>query len=133
MSAILWPIVFYTLRLIRRKYYQDRVLLFGDALHVVHPFVGQGFNMILRDLIFLEKILRKKLDLGLDIGSVDILSEFSSEAKPRNFIFSMGIDVLKNSFSYKKLRDGTLKILNKSDFTKDFLFNIADKGLGFKN
>ena len=89
--------------------------------------------MILRDLIFLEKILRKKLDLGLDIGSVDILSEFSSEAKPRNFIFSMGIDVLKNSFSYKKLRDGTLKILNKSDFTKDFLFNIADKGLGFKN
>ena len=32
--------------LIRRKYYKERILLFGDALHVVHPMVGQGFNMI---------------------------------------------------------------------------------------
>ena len=41
--------------LIRNKYYQDRTLLFGDALHVIHPFVGQGFNMILRDLACLKK------------------------------------------------------------------------------
>ena len=29
--------------LIRYKYYLDRTLLFGDALHQVHPFVGQSF------------------------------------------------------------------------------------------
>ena len=113
---------------IRNKYYQDRILLFGDALHVIHPFVGQGFNMILRDLACLKKILSKKINLGLDIGSVDILSEFSSEAKPRNFAFSVSVDLLKNYFSYKKLSNNILKILNKSNFAKDIFFDIANKG-----
>ena len=117
--------------LIRNKYFQDRTLLFGDALHVLHPFVGQGFNMTLRDLVSLRKILSKKINLGLDIGSSDILSEFSSETKPRNFAFSICVDFLKNSFSFKKLRNDVLKILNKSNFAKDILFNIADKGFKF--
>jgi 2-octaprenyl-6-methoxyphenol hydroxylase len=117
--------------LIRNQYFQDRTLLFGDALHVLHPFVGQGFNMTLRDLASLKKILSKKINLGLDIGSSDILSEFSNETKPRNFAFSICVGFLKNSFSFKKLRNDVLKILNKSNFAKDILFNIADKGFKF--
>ena len=116
---------------IRNKYFQDRILLFGDALHVVHPFAGQGFNMILRDLESLENILDKKINLGLDIGSSDILSELSYEIKSRNFAFSIGVDFLKNSLSFKKLRNNTLKILNRSNFAKDIFFNIADKGFKF--
>ena len=117
--------------LIRNKYFQDRTLLFGDALHVIHPFAGQGFNMTLRDLASLKKILNKKINLGLDIGSLDILSEFSDEIKPRNFAFSIGVDFLKNSLSFKKLRNNVLKILNRSPFAKDIFFNIADKGFKF--
>ena len=117
--------------LIRNKYYLDRTLLFGDALHVIHPFVGQGFNMTLKDLVCLEKILTQKINLGLDIGSLDVLSEFSSETKPRNFAFSVGVDLLKNSFSYKKLRNSILMILNKSNFAKDIFFEIANKGFRF--
>ena len=117
--------------LIRNKYYQDRILLLGDALHVMHPFVGQGFNMTIRDLACLEKILHKKINLGLDIGSSDILSEFSSEAKPRNFAFSIGIHLLKNAFSYKKMRNNFLAILNKSNLAKDIFFNISNRGLEF--
>ena len=117
--------------LIRNKYYLDRTLLFGDALHVIHPFVGQGFNMTLKDLACLEKILTQKINLGLDIGSFDVLSEFSSETKPRNFAFSVGVDLLKNSFSYKKLRNSILMILNKSNFAKDIFFEIANKGFRF--
>ena len=77
--------------LIRSQYFQDRILLFGDALHELHPFVGQGFNMTLRDLSCLEKILNQKINLGLDIGSSDILHEYSNQIKPRNFIYSIGI------------------------------------------
>ena len=117
--------------LIRNKYFQDRTLLFGDALHVIHPFAGQGFNMTLRDLASLEKILNKKINLGLDIGSLDILSEFSDEIKPRNFAFSIGVDFLKNLLSFKKLRNNALKILNRSNFAKDIFFNISDKGFKF--
>ena len=122
--------------IIRKKYYKDRVLLFGDALHVIHPLAGQGFNMTLRDLTSLEKILKEKISLGLDIGSSDILSEFSNEAKPRNFMYSMGVDVLKSSFSsqnqpYKEFRNKILTNLNKSIIAKDFFLNLADKGFRF--
>ena len=122
--------------LIREKYYQDRILLFGDALHVVHPLVGQGFNMILRDLINLEKILKNKINLGLDIGSLDILSEFSNEIKPRNFVYSLGIEAIRNSFAYdgkilKDLRNKIIENLNKSNFSKNLFYKLADKGLKF--
>ena len=122
--------------LIRKIYYRDRVLLFGDALHEVHPLAGQGFNMVLRDLAILEKTLKDKIGLGLDIGSSDILSEFSNETKSRNFVYAMGIDFLKNSFSFqnrsfKKFRNKVITSLNKSNFVKDVFFNLADKGLKF--
>ena len=122
--------------LLRSKYYEYRTLLFGDALHVVHPLAGQGFNMTLRDLYTLEKVLRKKINLGLDLGSVDALSEFSNKSKPRNFIHSIGIDLIKNTFSLKnasikEVRDNFLRIINKNNFIKNLFFDIADKGLKF--
>ena len=97
----------------------------------MHPFIGQGFNMTLRDLSSLEQILLKKIKLGLDIGGSDVLSEFTSEVKPRNFIFSTGSDFLKKSISFKKARNDMFKILNKSNLAKNIFFNIADKGLRF--
>ena len=121
---------------IRKKYFQDRVLLFGDALHQVHPLAGQGFNMVLRDLASLEKTLTNKINLGLDIGSSDILSEFSEEIKPRNFVYSIGIDFIKNCFSFEKkifkdFRNKIIMELNKNNFAKDQFLNFADKGLKF--
>jgi len=103
---------------IREKYCQDRVLLFGDALHVVHPLAGQGFNMVLRDLTSLERILKNKINLGLDIGGSEILSEVSNETRPRNFIYSLSIDFLKNCFSlqkksFKNFRNKIITTLNK--------------------
>ena len=122
--------------LIRKKYYKERTLLFGDALHVVHPFVGQGFNMTLRDLKCLKNIFTKKINLGLDIGNSDTLSEFSKEIKSSNFAFSLSINFLKDCFSinnkyFKGIRNGTLKNINKSSFIKNIFFNVADKGFKF--
>ena len=117
--------------LIRNKYFLNRTLLFGDALHLIHPFVGQSFNMTLRDLRCLEKILEKKINLGLDIGSSDVLSEFSDEIKPRNFTFSIGSDLLKNALSFKKTRNNVFKILNKNNFVKNIVFDVANRGFRF--
>ena len=71
--------------LIRKKYYKDRVLLFGDALHRVHPFTGQGFNMILRDLANLENTLKNKIALGLDIGSARCIIRIFASNKTKKF------------------------------------------------
>ena len=121
---------------IRKKYYQDRILLFGEALHVVHPLAGQGFNMTIRDLESLSKTLKSKIELGLDIGTSDILSEFSEKVKPENFIYSFGIDFFKNCFSIKsenvkKLRNNIILKLSKNNIVKDIFFNLANKGFKF--
>ncbi len=121
---------------IRNKYFQDRILFFGDILHVVHPLAGQGFNMIVRDLIELKNIMSERVNLGLDIGSFDVLSKFVSNTKLKNFAYSAGIDVVKKTFSYnnkpyKKIRNTIILNLNKNNFIKDFFTNIADRGLKF--
>jgi len=122
--------------LIRTKYYKNRILLFGDALHIAHPFMGQAFNMTLRDLASLKQKLKNKIELGLDIGSSDILSEYSDEIKPRNFIYSLGIDLVKDLFSKEKknfryFRNNILMKLNNSNLAKEFFLNLADKGFKF--
>ena len=121
---------------IRSKYYKDRILLFGDALHIIHPFAGQGFNMTLRDLKLLDEVLKKNINLGLDIGGNEILSEFSDKAKPGNFVFSIGTDLLKNSFSiknqyFKIARNEVIKSLNNNSFAKNIFANVANKGFKF--
>ena len=122
--------------LIRKRYYHNRILLFGDALHSVHPFVGQGFNMTLRDLLSLENTLSNKLNLGLDIGSLDVLEEFSDEIKPRNFVYSIGIDFLRKTFyindkSFKSFRNLIISNLGKNNFAKDFAYDVANRGIRF--
>ena len=122
--------------LIRNKIYKDRTLLFGDAMHLIHPFAGQGFNITIRDLKSLDKIIEQKINLGIDIGSYDILSEYSKEIKSRNFAFLIGLDFLKSSFSvknqyFKNIRNDTIKKINSSSFIKNVFFNIANKGFKF--
>ena len=73
--------------------------------------------------------------VGLDIGTSDILSEFSDEIKPRNFVHSIGIDFIKNCFSFEKkifkdFRNKIITKLNKNNFVKNQFLNFAD--IGFK-
>ena len=119
---------------ISTKYYNNRTLIFGDALHSVHPMAGQGFNMTLRDLIKLEHLLKKNISLGLDIGNSEILSMFSQMRKPNNFIYSLGINSMKNFFSLQNsfiqnLRIQTLKQINNNNMIKKTFIKLADKGI----
>ena len=84
----------------------------------------------------LERILKNKINLGLDVGSSEILSEISNETKPMNFAYSLGIDLLKNYFSFqikpfKNFRNKTITLLNKNNYVKNIFFNLADKGFRF--
>ena len=63
-----------------RSYYDSNILAFGDLLHRIHPLAGQGFNMTLRDIKIISRIIKKKIDLGLPIDS-SINQEFENKTK----------------------------------------------------
>ena len=112
------------------------LMMWRRSLHQVHPFVGQGFNMILRDLFIFEKILKNRIKLGLDIGDQSVLEEFSKKRKSQNFAFIFGVDFLKKFFNKKDnftevIKGFILKKVNKNIFIKKKLFEIADKGINF--
>lgn len=119
-----------------KKYYYKRILNFGDILHLVHPFVGQGFNMTLRDVMSLEAIIKNKISLGLDVGSLETLNEFLENSKARNYLFANGIDYLRNFFLsnnvlIKNFKNISLHEVNKKKYIKNLFLNLADKGLYF--
>ena len=94
-----------------RSYYYNNILAFGDLLHKIHPLAWQGFNMTLRDLNFLVKIIKKKISLGLQLDS-SVCQEFEKKIKHKNFIFSQGIDFIYEFFNFERKIEN--KLLNKS-------------------
>ena len=56
--------------LVPRNYVKNNILIFGDNLHKIHPFVGQGLNMTIRDIKLLREIIKKKILLGLYLDYV---------------------------------------------------------------
>ena len=117
-----------------RNYYHKNILSFGDALHRIHPLAGQGFNMTLRDAKILSELIKKNLDLGLNLSSV--LEKFEKERKNTNFLFGIGVDFLHEFF--KLLNKYNLKSVNKFfEFTNKNIFikkrieSFADKGFIF--
>ena len=56
--------------------YSKRVLLIGDAAHVIHPVAGQGLNLGLRDAAHLADTIHTSYNLGLDWGSLSTLEGY---------------------------------------------------------
>ncbi len=116
-----------------RKYFKKNILAFGDLLHKIHPLAGQGFNMSLRDIQLLSEIIDKKINLGLNIDN-SVCKEFQKKIKDKNFIFSMGIDLIYEIFNFEskvnsKLISKSINMVSKNVSINSFFKNFADKGL----
>ncbi len=53
---------------------QQRLLLLGNAAHTLHPFAAQGFNLILRDIAALTRLLTG----AGDPGDPDLLARYQA-------------------------------------------------------
>ena len=116
-----------------RNYYKDNILAFGDLLHKIHPLAGQGFNMSLRDIKLLSKLIDDKIKIGLDLDS-SICSEFQKNIKDKNFIFSIGIDWIYELFHFEsKIKNQSISkfinIVGKNKSLNLFFKRFADTGL----
>jgi 2-octaprenyl-6-methoxyphenol hydroxylase len=114
---------------IARNYYYKKVMILGDGLHKVHPLAGQGFNMTLRDIRTLSKIINNRIDLGLELN-YSIYEDFEKKTKHSNFIFSSGIDLIHEFFkSNSKYSTKLLKIIGVNKIFNKIFYKYANKGL----
>ena len=118
-----------------RNYHHENILAFGDLLHRIHPLAGQGFNMTIRDIKVLSRIIQNKIDLGMQLDS-SILNEFEKETKNKNFLFSNSVDFIYEVFNFdKKIKNkgfnNILKIIGKNARLTNYFIKLADRGLKF--
>ena len=118
-----------------RNYHHKNILAFGDILHRVHPLAGQGFNMTIRDLRILTKIIEDKIELGIQLDTL-ILDEFEKKTKDKNFVFSKAIGLIYEIFNLdKKIKNKNfnkiLKNIGKNKNFNDFFIKLADSGLDY--
>jgi len=69
----------YPLALIQAKQQtHHRMALIGNASHTIHPIAGQGFNLGLRDVKQMAKLIVAELANNNDIGSLAMLNKYSA-------------------------------------------------------
>ena len=116
-----------------RKYYRNNILAFGDLLHKIHPLAGQGFNMSIRDIKLLSRLIDEKINNGLDIDS-SVCHEFQKKSQDKNYIFSTGIDWIYELFNFEgkinsNLLSKSINVIGKNKFINSFFKKFADSGL----
>ncbi|WP_164503786.1 FAD-dependent monooxygenase [Rickettsiales endosymbiont of Stachyamoeba lipophora] len=112
------------------RYFQDRVLLFGDAAHGIHPIAGQGYNLSLRDLEILVAKISEQLSIGGDLGSYQMLESYELARKTDDTNMIMITDLLNALFLsdnplVKLSRQVGLKLINTISPLKQFFMNYA--------
>ena len=115
-----------------RTYYHKNILAFGDLLHRLHPLAGQGFNMTIRDIRDLSKLIGLKFKNGLELDT-SICEDFQNMTKHKNYLFSSGIDFIYEFFNFEsKMNNNILsksvKLIGRNKFFNKSLKNIANRG-----
>lgn len=86
-------------RQLARRYVAGRVLLAGDAAHVVHPLAGQGVNLGLRDVAALTGTLGVAVQRGLDLASPQRPERWARVRRSENALAAHAFDALHRIFA----------------------------------
>ena len=116
-----------------RSYQYKNILAFGDLLHRIHPLAGQGYNMSIRDINELIKLIKLRLDLGLNLDS-SICLDFEKKIKHKNYIFSKGVDLIYEFFDLESkfksnILSKSIQVLGKNKLMNDSFKKFANQGL----
>ncbi len=80
-----------------REYGRARVAVVGEAAHVTPPIGAQGLNLGFRDVETLLRLVAEAKERGGDIGSVDVLRDYSAARRGDVMSRTLGADVLNRS------------------------------------
>ena len=115
---------------VARSFVADRLVLVGDAAHVVHPLAGQGLNIGMRDVAALTETIVDATRLGLDIGAPIQLEHYQRWRRFDSAFSATIMDGLNRLFSndsapLRALRDLGLGLVDRAPVLKRFLVREA--------
>jgi 2-octaprenylphenol hydroxylase len=111
------------------EYARPRVVLLGDAAHVVHPLAGQGLNLGLLDCAALADVLGQAGGAGY-FGEYRLLRRYERQRRSENLLAAAALDGLERLFSSADpvstgLRGAGLSAVGKMPFVKRLLARRA--------
>jgi 2-octaprenyl-3-methyl-6-methoxy-1,4-benzoquinol hydroxylase len=86
-------------RQLAEEYLAGRVLLLGDAAHVVHPLAGQGVNLGLRDVSALRSVVRRNAGSQRGIGAPSQLARWARTRKSENALSAHAFESIHRLYS----------------------------------
>lgn len=86
-------------RQLARDYAAGRVVVIGDAAHVVHPLAGQGVNLGLRDVAALRDSIERAKARRADFAAPQRLARWARERKSENAMAAYAFDGINRAFS----------------------------------
>jgi 2-octaprenylphenol hydroxylase len=84
------------------SYFKSRVVLAGDAAHMVHPLAGQGLNIGLLDAAALTEVIKNAYQKRRDFASYNTLRRYERWRKAENLPMLEGVDFIKTLFAIEK-------------------------------
>jgi len=86
-------------RQLARDYAAGRLIVIGDAAHVVHPLAGQGVNLGLRDVASLRASVERAKARRADFAAPQRLARWARERKSENAMAAYAFDGINRAFS----------------------------------
>ncbi len=112
------------------KLEHGRVLLLGDSAHSIHPIAGQGLNLGMRDVETLAELVMEYHELGLDIGSWVLTSNYAKKRKYDIKLMTFSTSLINNLFSNQNIglkisRRIGLKVFDRCSIIKNLAMMYA--------
>ncbi|MGH8764756.1 MAG: UbiH/UbiF family hydroxylase [Burkholderiales bacterium] len=119
-------------RLAARRLVAPRVVLAGDAAHVIHPLAGQGANLGLQDAGALAEVLRGR-EPGRDPGDQSLLRRYERTRAEAILAMQVTVHGLFRLFDapgpgFGRLRNAGLNLADRMPVLKNMLMRHAMGG-----
>ena len=112
-----------------------RVAIIGNAAHSVHPVAGQGFNLALRDVALLSRLILAAKQSSSDIGDENLLQQYTDQRQQDIRRVYQFTDTLVRTFSnaIKPLAQLRSLSLFMVDILPDIKHMLAAQSMGLNN
>jgi 2-octaprenylphenol hydroxylase len=112
------------------RYTAPRIVLVGDAAHVVHPLAGQGVNLGFLDVARLTEVLSEARIHDSDPGLLKPLRRYERSRKTENELMGYALDGIEKLFVSRveplvAARNFGLRLVDRTPLLKNFFIRRA--------